>query len=207
MSIKLKSETIKKIVYNKLRKDEEETITLEELELITNITLNRLDNQAKEINYDFADLKYLKNIESCTLNGFCINKEITNVLNNLENLKTLTLNHCIFENESIIDNNIENIIITYSNCRNFNIFKNLGNIKTLQLINIDKIDIKEIKAAKNIESLSIFNSKIKNSSEIKDFENLKELKIDGSLVDNPNFIDLLNKDVKFRYHKKYYLEA
>lgn len=205
MDINLSSEVIKKTIYNKLKKDEKVPLTIEELDSIKSITLNNLDNNGEQISYDFLDFQYLKNIKELTLNGFLVNSEIIKLLNSLNNLENLTLNHCSFEANDVIFSSIENLIVTYSHFLNLSIFRALDRIKTLQFINISEIDIKDIKFAKNIESLSIHNSNIKNCSELKDFINLKQLKIDGSLVDDPDFIDSLNKDIKFSCKKRYYL--
>lgn len=205
MNINLNSEIIKKSIYNKLKKDEKSALTIDELDSIKSITLNNSDKNGEQISYDFLDFQYLKNIKELALNGFLINNEIIKLLNSLNNLDTLILNHCSFETNDMVFSNIENLIITYSHLLDLSIFRSLDKIKTLQFINIHEIDIKDIKFAKNIESLSIHNSNIKNCSELKDFINLKQLKIDGSLVDDPDFIDLLSKDIKFSCKKRYYL--
>lgn len=205
MYIEFKSEIIKKIVYNKLKKDENSILKIQELDSIKSITLNNLNKNGQKINYNFLDFEYLQNLESLTLNSFQINNEIITLLNTLKHLKTLILNHCSFETDKTVLNNLEYLAITHCTNLNLSIFNRLYNIKILQIINADEININEILFAKNLENLFIHNSNIKNCSRIKDFLHLKQLKIDGSFIDSPNFVELLNKDIKFSYNKRYYL--
>ena len=85
--------------------------------------------------------------------------------------------------------------------------KNKENLKTIELIGIDEVDINNFIEMKNLEEISIYNSKIKNSKKIIGFANLKVLKLDGSLVDEPNFSDLIDDNIEFSYSEKFYLEG
>ncbi len=205
--VEMNNEIIKSKIYNNLKKQFSEQLTDEELKKIKSITLNAKDSNQNRINYDEYDYKCLENLETITLNGFIIDDEMITKLNYLKNLKTIIFNHCTFKNEKTINNELENLLITYSKLEKFNLFKKVENIKVLELIEVGEIDLKDITNMENIIELSIYNSKIRNSIMINDFKNLKKLKLDGSLVDEEKFSELLNKSIEFSYKEKYFLES
>lgn len=205
--VEVNNEIIKSKIYSNLKKQFSEQLTDEELKKIKSITLNAKDSNQNRINYNEYDYKCLKNLETITLNGFIIDDEMITNLNYLKNLKTIIFNHCTFKNEKTINNELENLLITYSKLERFNLFKEVEKIKTLELIEVGEIDIKDITNMENIIELSIYNSKIRNSILINDFICLKKLKLDGSLVDEEKFSELLNKSIEFSYKEKYFLES
>lgn len=203
--IEIKNEIIRDKIYLNLKKNFSEILTEEELKDFDSITLNAKDFKQNEIIYEEEDYKVLKYINSIALNGFIIDDQIIKNLNYLKDLSSIIFNHCIFENNTLIESNIESLWITYSNVKNLKLFQNFERIKKMTFIEVGEIDIKEIINIKNIEELAICNSFIKNSIMINDFKNLKELKLDGSLVDEKNFLELLNKDIKLSYKEKYFV--
>ena len=203
--IEIKNEIIRDKIYLNLKKNFSEILTEEELKDFDSITLNAQDFKQNEIIYEEEDYKVLKYINSIALNGFIIDDQIIKNLNYLKDLSSIIFNHCIFENNTLIESNIESLWITYSNVKNLKLFQNFERIKKMTFIEVGEIDIKEIINIKNIEELAICNSFIKNSIMINDFKNLKELKLDGSLVDEKNFLELLNKDIKLSYKEKYFV--
>lgn len=205
--VEMNNEIIKSKIYSNLKKQFSEQLTEEELKKVKSITLNSKDSNQNRINYNEYDYKCLENLEAITLNGFIIDDEMITNLNYLKNLKTIIFNHCTFKNEKTINNELENLLITYSKLERFNLFKNVEKIKAVELIEVGEIDIKDITNIENIIELSIYNSKIKNSIMINDFINLKKLKLHGSLVDEEKFSELLNKSIEFSYKEKYFLES
>lgn len=176
-------------------------------ENIEELTLNCKNSIGEEIQYDITYFENLDKLQTITLNGFIIDDNTIEKLNYLKNLKTIIFNHCKFNNSIKIENDIENVIITYSNIENLNIFKNIDKIKSIELIEIGEANINDFIEMKNLIELEIYNSKVKNSIKINDFNNLKILKLDGSLVDEQNFSNLLNENITFSYKEKFYLEG
>ena len=84
-----------------------------DIKKIKKITLNNINNEFKIEEFD--ELKKLKYIESCTLNGFYVTNELVEVLNSLTMLHCLILNHCNFKvSQTININNCLNmLVITY----------------------------------------------------------------------------------------------
>lgn len=206
-SVEVNNKIIKSKIYSNLKKQFSEQLTDEELKRIKSMTLNAKDSNKNTIKYNEYDYKCLENLETITLNGFIIDNEMIINLNYLKNLKTIIFNHCTFKNEKTINNELENLLITYSKLERFNLFKNVEKIKTIELIEVGEINIKDITNMENIMELSIYNSKIRNSIMINQFKKLKKLKLDGSLVDEEKFSELLNKSIEFSYKEKYFLES
>lgn len=173
---------------------------------IEELTLNLKNSIGEEIQYDTTYFENLDKLRTITLNGFIIDDNTIEKLNYLKNLKTIIFNHCKFNNKIKLESGIENVIITYSNIEYLNIFKNIDKIKSIELIETGEVNMNNFIEMKNLIKLEIYNSKIKNSKRINDFSNLKILKLDGSLVDEQNFSDLLNENITFSYKEKFYLE-
>lgn len=174
---------------------------------VEELTLNFKNALGEVIQYNTTYFEDIERLETITLNGFDVNNDLIEKLNCLEKLKIIIFNHCKFICDDKLKNDIENIIITYSNIANSNIFEEQEKIKTIELIGIDEVDINNLTEMKNLEEISIYNSKIKNSKKISDFANLKVLRLDGSLVDEPNFRDLIDNNIEFSYNEKFYLEG
>lgn len=174
---------------------------------VEELTLNSKNALGEVIQYDTTYFKNLERLETITLNGFEVNNDLIEKINCLKKLKIIIFNHCKFICDDKLKNNIENVIITYSNIVNSNFFEEQENLKTIELIGIDEVDINSFIEMKNLEEISIYNSKIKNSKKIIGFANLKVLKLDGSLVDEPNFSDLIDDNIEFSYSEKFYLEG
>lgn len=174
---------------------------------IKELTLNFKNFIGEEIQYDITYFENLDKLQTITLNGFIIDDNIIEKLNYLKKLKTIIFNHCKFNNRIKLENDIENVIITYSNIENLNIFKNIDKIKSIELIEIGEVNVNNFIEMENLIKLEIYNSKIKNSIKINDFSNLKTLKLDGSLVDEQNFSNLLNENITFSYKEKFFLEG
>ena len=172
---------------------------------IEQLTINCKTSTGEEIQYDVEYFKNLEKLETIALNGFIINNNLIGKLNILKHIKTIVFNHCKFINDDKLENNIQNIIITYSDIENINIIEKVDIVKTIELIGIEDVDINCFMQMKNLIEISIYNSKIINSKKFKYFLNLKFLNLDGSLVDEPNLLDLLDKEIKFNYNEKFYL--
>ena len=121
----------------------------------------------------------------------------------MSNLKTLQLEHCKFETETKIENQIENLIITYPKKFNFKKCINTSSIKFLRLIEISDIDINDL-INYNIEELYIYNCNIINSQLLLNLDSLRILKLDGSKFNMQILEELINKKITLQYKENYY---
>ena len=174
---------------------------------VEELTLNSKNTLGELIQYDITYFEKLERLETIALNGFNIDNDWIEKINCLKNLKTIIFNHCKFINDVKLTNCLENLIITYCDISNINIFEKMEKLKTLEMIGIEIVNVNNFIEMKKLEEIAIYNSKIKNSKKIIEFTNLKNLKLDGSLVDEEEFSKLLNKNIKFSYKEKYLIES
>lgn len=198
--MKFQNKMLNKAIYKKINKSED--LNDDDIKRIKDITLNTYSLSNEDIYINLKELKELKYLESCTLDEFIIDDEIINILNSLQMLKTLILNHCKFKTKTKLKSSLKLLIITYCEDVNLYIFEN-RNIETLYLIENGKIDIKEINYFKNIKSLSICNMRIINFEEILEFKNLNKLKLDGSHIDNIDILKSIDSKIDIEYKKIY----
>lgn len=90
---------------------------------VEELTLNFKNALGEVIQYNTTYFEDLERLETITLNGFDVNNDLIEKLNCLEKLKIIIFNHCKFICDDKLKNDIENIIITYSNIANSNIFE------------------------------------------------------------------------------------
>lgn len=172
------------------------------MDKLKNIVLNNFDTQDKVIKHNFDKFK---EVETCTLNEFEINDEIIDKLNEMKNLKMLILNHCVFKNQKKLENNTENLIITYGKNVKFENIKNAEKIKQLKITKLGNIDINELKVFENLEELSIYECEIKNFEKIKSFPKLRTLKLDGSQIDDKEILKEMKNRINIQYKKTYHI--
>ncbi len=161
----------------------------------------------KDKDYNFDNLIGKNQLKSLALNFYDIDENILSVINQLDNLETITLNFCTVKSDNIkLKNHFKQIILSYTNI-DLKIFNMKEDLLELEILNDEddniEVDIRDVLEFKNIEVLRIYNSKIKNSADINKLENLKKLFLDGSLVDTKNFSEILNKQLEFIYKRKY----
>lgn len=201
--MEIKNNYLKQNIYKALSKDLAEEVTIDELKKIKCIILNNVNEKLERIHYNINDFECLKYIEKLIIKDLTLTDIIITKINEMKNLKTLVLEYCKFETENSIQNNINNLIVTYP--KNF-IYKkhiNSNDIKYLQLIQIIDIDIKDL-INYNIEELYIYNCNIINSELLLQLNSLKTLKLDGSNFNMEIFEELINKKITLQYNKKYY---
>ena len=107
---------------------------------VEELTLNSKNALGEVIQYDTTYFKDLERLETITLNCFDVNNDLIEKINCLNKLKTIIFNHCKFICDNKLKNNIENIIITYSNIANSSVFEKQEKLKTIELIGIDEVE-------------------------------------------------------------------
>lgn len=201
--MEIKNNYLKKNIYKTLNKKLNEEITIDELKKIKTIVLNDVNEKLERIHYTIEDFDCLKYVEKLIIKSLTLTDEIISKINEISNLKTLQLEHCKFETEITLQNQIENLIITYPKKFNYKKNINLNSLKSLRLIQIPDIDINDL-INYNIEELYIYNCNIINSELLLKLNSLKILKLDGSKFEMQIFEELINKKITLQYNENYY---
>lgn len=103
--------------------------SLEELNQINRLTINRFDVSGELLNVDFDDLKYLNNLEELTIKHCMLDNNIIDIIANNSNLKNLMLFYCDIAGD--IKDSFEKLNIEYLVINDTNL--DLDILKTLKL--------------------------------------------------------------------------
>lgn len=201
--MKIANEEMKFKIYNALKKDYEEEISEEELKKVRSISINQTNEFLEGEKVEEKDFEVLRNVESLTLNLFEITDELIQQINSFENLSYLVLNHCTIRAEKKIRNHLKNIIVTYTQNFKLSLFEHSLSAEMVQLVNLDKIDIKDLSAYKNLEYIYIYNTQLENLQYLENFEKLKKVYLDGSTISEQVLNYLKEKKIKVHYAKEY----
>lgn len=139
---------IKTIVYQKLKKDSHERITLKELQNIKELNIELTTNEF----IDLTDLKYMSNLQTLTINKASFD---ANDLSNNIKLRQLDLKKCHFYNSQDLPNSIYSLHLYGSKCHD-EVFKVPYYTGSLFIDN-SNINNLSFKTPSNIAEL-IFNS-------------------------------------------------
>ncbi len=199
--MKIINNELKFKIYNVLKKNHEEDIIEEELKKVKSISINQNNDCLTKI--EAKDLEYLKYVESLSLNLFEITDELIQQINSFENITHLSLNHCIMRTDNKIMNHLNSIIVTYTQNFKLNLLEDTLFPKMIQLINLEKIDLKDLRAYKNLKYIYIYNTPIENPEILNSFEQLKEVYLDGSNISEEILEQLRNKNIKAHYKEEY----
>ncbi len=199
--MKIINNELKFKIYNVLKKNHEEEIIEEELKKVKSISINQNNDYLTKI--EAKDLECLKYVESLSLNIFEITDEFIQQINSFENITHLSLNHCIMRTDNKIINHLNSIIVTYTQNFKLNLFEDTLFPKMIQLINLEKIDLKDLRAYKNLKYIYIYNTQIENPEFLNSFEQLKEVYLDGSYISEEILEQLRNKNIKAHYEEEY----
>jgi len=187
----IKSNSLKEKIYEILDKPAEEQLEEQDALKIESLNLDYFNDLNND--YDLKELIYFKNIENLSLSDFLLGKEEIEIINNLKNLKQLYLSTCDFEEENIYIElaNIETLNIV--DCERFNI-KNIVNLNPEMLVikqsddNKLTLNINDFKNLDRTRELFLNNYNIKNINVLnKIAPNLEVLNIDGSICDFSDF--------------------
>lgn len=199
--MKIINNELKFKIYNVLKKNHEEDIIEEELKKVKSISINQNNDCLTKI--EAKDLEYLKYVESLSLNLFEITDELIQQINSFENITHLSLNHCIMRTDNKIMKHLNSIIVTYTQNFKLNLLEDTLFPKMIQLINLEKIDLKDLRAYKNLKYIYIYNTQIENPEFLNSFEQLKEVYLDGSNISEEILEQLRNKNIKAHYKEEY----
>ena len=186
--ISLKNKSVSNIVKMKNNKIEDE-FSQEELNKIIELVYD--GNVEDYVEDDLSDLKYFKNLEFLTLVNFCINKKESKNIFTIPKLKELVLYDVKIEYlEFLTQMNLESL--SFINCcfENNVDFSKLNFLKSIELVNMKEVDLKQLEQFKSLTSLSLSYSNIKNIELLKQFDYLEEIDLDNT---NVQYISFLNE--------------
>ncbi len=200
--LEIKTKDIREYVFRVLQKNSSEELTCEELSKITFLNLNQMNFKREWNEYDFSDLAYFTNLESCTLNGFVVDEKMIVNLNQLPHLKGLVFNHCQFSTNHVITSPIDTLVLNWTSINDLNNFKESSGLQRLKIIHAKEVvDANSFKPFEKIEELDVCDSKIQNVSAIDELKALKSLRLDGSILDS----DYQRKDISFSHEEEFFL--
>ncbi len=199
--MKIINDELKFKIYNALKKNHEEEIIEEELKKVKSISINQ--NNLNGTRIEAKDFEYLKYVESLSLNLFEITDEFIQQINSFENITHLSLNHCIMRTDNKIINHLNSIIVTYTQNFKLNMIEDTLSPKIIRLINLEKINLKDLIAYKNLKYIYIYNTQIEKPEFLNSFEQLKEVYLDGSTISEEILEQLREKNIKVHYKEEY----
>ena len=200
--LEIKTKDIREYVFRVLQKNSSEELTCEELSKITFLNLNQMNFKREWNEYDFSDMAYFTNLESCTLNGFVVDEKMIVNLNQLPHLKGLVFNHCQFSTNHMITSPLDRLVLNWTSINDMNNFKESCGLKRLKIIHAKEVvDAMIFKPFEVIEELDICDSEIQNVSALDELKTLHSLCLDGSKLDN----EYQRNDISFSHEEEFFL--
>jgi len=200
----LDSELAKNIGYQ-IKKYNINQFSKEELESVNEISLRNMNFRGETLNIDLEQLKDLPYLENLYLQGFTIDDDVIEKINELKDIKKIHFNQCsIKNNKKLIMQNLRHLILEFCEDTYYNFFDSLECL-SIQTKIYETFDLSEINNKFNIKRLYINNANIINFEIIKEFNNLEVLNIDGSKVDKEDVLDTISKTIVVSHKSKYLL--
>jgi len=200
----LDSELAKNIGYQ-IKKYNINQFSKEELESVNEISLRNMNFRGETLNIDLEQLKDLPYLENLYLQGFTIDDDVIEIINELKDIKKIHFNQCsIKNNKKLIMQNLRHLILEFCEDTYYNFFDSLECL-SIQTKIYETFDLSEINNKFNIKRLYINNANIINFEIIKEFNNLEVLNIDGSKVDKEDVLDTISKTIVVSHKSKYLL--
>jgi hypothetical protein len=202
--MKIYSENIRNYIINNTNLEEEDEITINDINKIDYLIIKRLNNRMKIAEFVPAELSYFKNLKTCGFSDFTIRDDIKENLNSLEKLSYLKFDHCRFGGNDKINNEIEGIELNYSEFNLFCMCNNKMKLKDVILKNVEDVNTDEICKFENIQNISLLNCNIRNFKNILQLKNLKKVKIIGSKIDDKETVEILKTKINVTYSEEEY---
>lgn len=202
MIIIIDNELAKSIGYQ-IKKYNMNQFSKEELESVNEISLRNMNFRGEFLNIDLEQLKDLPYLENLYLQGFIIDDDVIEIINELKELKNIYFSQCsIKNNKKFIMQKLKHLILKFCEGTYYNFFDSLECLSIQTKID-ETFDLSEINNKFNIKQLYINNANIINFEIINEFNNLKFLNIDGSKVDKENVLDTINKTIEISHQSNY----
>ena len=192
---------LKKAIEYKVGKFSGETLTIDDLLSIGELSLSNYSFSGEKRNINLLELKALPNLRSLDLQYFNIDEDVIRMLNEFEKLDSLQLVSCNFaSSESLKNRALRNL--GFNSCR----IKDYSKIfvpQMLTIINTEKIKLEALQGLENVEILNLQNSTIRGMSKVLECNKLRKLNLDGSVLDDNEIISKLSKRIEISREDKY----
>ena len=200
LEVELKSEGLKKNIRLLLGKDTEDAITENDLESIETLKLDK--DILKDL--QIGDLVFFKNLKSLSLSGIDIGDKEIDIINQLKNIKTLSItdSRLSLVNSKYTNLNLENLI--FVNCKGVDIehFCGSSNLQTLTIVNCLDAEFTGIEQLTKLRDVNIPNNEHLTDEDIKDLwevENLEKVNLDGDI----NISDTEHEGIEVSHESEY----
>ena len=198
---KIQSEELKRQVTLRARKLSFKDVTEEDLDRISEITLNAKSFDGEKTNIELSVLEIFKNLKKVRLIGFDITKEGIDEISKLEHLEMLEFVKCKVEDVSfeLLQEKLERIY--FSECGEL-LFK-YPKVRNI-IVNMCRVDFRNVDL-EEVQAIHIINSVIKNLPDLSKYLNLKKVNFDGSKIIDESGMEVVDISVpeKIEYsHKK-----
>ncbi len=193
---------LEKDIKLKLGRFEDEELTKEDMEKITELGLNNFTFSNKNKEIDLSELKLFPNLQLLTLQYFKIDDKVIEMLSEFQDLCYIQIASCNYESKNSYNiPNLDNLII--NSCK----FKKLNGIvvpKNLTINGIfEMVDISTINGVENIENLKLTNiKKVVNFKRVMEMKNLKQLNLDGTKVDDKKALEYIKSKIPVSQEKE-----
>ena len=175
--------------------DPERTITEEQLESVSDITINNKSLSGKERNVDLTEVRKLPNLESLTIANFELQKPQADAISSLQGLEELTIE------DSSIDSKINLSKLSVLAVNN-SIVKDLDFLpkaKEMSFFLLD-VNISQLEKFKDtLESLRIYGGRIIDGNKLEQFEKLRSVEIESTSIDKEILKKLEAKGIEVEY--------
>ena len=178
--VNIPDKNVREVLLKELGLEEEDNITISQLETITKLNLNL--NGIKV--FDLTGLEYCKNLIELTCRWGSVS-DLT-PLKNLVKLEKIVLGSNKISDISVLKNlvNLKKLYIGNNDISDISALKDLVNLEDLVLCDNKISDVSVLKNLINLESLNLDNNNISDISALKDLVNLKWLYLsDNNIID------------------------
>ncbi len=203
--IDIQTTEIDKYIHEQLIKPYSTKLTEEDILNVKKIVLNKYNLKGETIKYDYSDLKYLVNLEKCSIEILEITNPLVENINTLTNITTLELSHNKIECTCQFHGSFKKLIFKQISESILNLIENSESVETIEIIDFKNINVDHLLRFKNVKNLYIYHSTIVHSENLKELQKLQNLKLDGSTLDNESILDHLKDRVNIQKRDNFLL--
>lgn len=204
VEIELKSKELTEYVYLTLNKDRSTPIYDNDLDRITDITLDALDFLGEPTDTTIFDLIFFNGLKSCILANMNISEKEVDVLNKLNSIESIQFKNCIFPRGKKINMQASYVIV--DGCIEFDasIFSDMKSITKLRVVNCEHVKLDGIESLSEMTELYLQNLEIDNIDNVSGLDKLEYINLNGTKVKKLTDI-LKNTKIKVDHEEKNYI--
>lgn len=130
----------------------------EELDEITEISINPINFADEYVDNDFQEIKYLSNLESLEVINLNIDKDFETLLQNFKKLKILSFERCTLSKDLHFENfEIDSFALICCKVPNYDFLYKMNYLKDLKIVN-GCVDFKKLQGFYYLKNLDISSS-------------------------------------------------